>query len=63
MRYEYKQVEFNIGLMRKQAKYEELNKMLSEHGRDGWELIEFETDSQSTTYFFYIFKRPLRDDF
>jgi len=63
MKFEYKQVEFNIGLMRKQSKYDELNEMLTQLGKEGWELTHFQTDAQSSTYFFYVFKRPLRSDF
>ena len=63
MRYEYKQVEFNVGMMRKQSKYDELNKMLTDLGKEGWELVQFETDAQAATHFFYVFKRPLRNEF
>jgi len=63
VKYEYKQVEFNIGLMRKQSKMDELNDMLTDLGKQGWELVQFEADAQQATYFFYVFKRPIRDGF
>ena len=63
MKFEYKQVEFNLGLMRKQAKQDELNEMLNQHGREGWEVVNFVAVGESATYFVYLFKRQRSSDF
>ena len=61
MRFEYKQVEFNIGITRSTKKQLELNEMLNKHGREGWELVNFADVGGAGSYFVYVFKRPLSE--
>ena len=63
MKYEYKQIEFNLGIMRGQKKQDELSQLLNDLGREGWELVGFTSTGDGSRNFEYVFKKPLNSDF
>ena len=62
MRFEYKQVEFSMGLFSRGKKAGQVEQELNELGSDGWELVNCVSCSQ-TGVMIYVFKRPKKSDF
>ncbi|MCL2217809.1 MAG: DUF4177 domain-containing protein [Defluviitaleaceae bacterium] len=62
MRFEYKQIVFNLGLTLSQKKHDGAMELLNEAGRDGWEMVSAASMGDSH-YMVYVFKRPLRGEF
>ena len=60
-KFEYKHVELNPGMLRKQSAYDSIDEKLTQLGKEGWVLDQFQTDPQG--YFHYVFRRPLPSDF
>ena len=63
MKFEYKQIEFNLGIMRGQKKQDELHELLNELGWEGWELVGFVSIGDGSRVFEYVFKRQKLNEF
>jgi hypothetical protein len=62
MKFEYKQIVLDLGIMLGQKKADAALEILNENGRDGWELVSAAGIGEAH-WMVYVFKKPLRSEF